>query len=112
MGRPTYQFSPFLVLGLLLPLLVDVGLEAVDGVAPDDVLRVEHLHQVVDVQRGQPQRLDLGQLGVARHVRDAVPQRGERVVDRLRPPSLLLVAAHTLRSRVERGRRRGRRGSA
>ena len=56
------------------------------------VFGVEHLHEVVDVGGGQPQRLDLGELGVARDVGDAVAQRRKRVVDGLGSTPLLLVA--------------------
>ena len=52
-----------------------------------------HLHEVVNVGRGKPQRLDLGQLCVARDVRDAVAQRRERIVDGLGSTPLLLVAS-------------------
>ncbi len=50
-------------------------------------------HKVVDVGRGQPERLDLAELGVAGDVGNAVPQVGESVVDGLRPSAFLLVAA-------------------
>ena len=56
------------------------------------VFRVEHLHEVIDVGGGQPEGLDLGQLGVARNVGNAIPQGGEGIVDRLGSSPLLLVA--------------------
>ena len=55
------------------------------------VAGVEDGHQVGDVGRSQSQRFDFGQLGVGRHVGDAVAQFGEGIVDRLRPAALLLV---------------------
>jgi hypothetical protein len=65
---------------------VYVGLEAVDEGAADHHavwVRVEQGHEVVDVRGGQAKRLDLGQLGIARNVRDALAKVGKRVVDRL-----------------------------
>ena len=77
------------------------------------IVALQHVYQVVDVRRRQPQRFDLklrplggclhntptdvsvdlylAQLCVAGDVRDAVPERGECCVDRLRSSSLLLV---------------------
>ena len=55
------------------------------------VFRVQHRHQVVDVARGQAQRLDLGQLRVARHIGNAVAEVGKGVVDGLGSPALLFV---------------------
>lgn len=60
------------------------------------VVRVQHGHQIPDVGRGQPERFDLGQLGVGRHVRYAVPEVGKRVVDALRPPPFLFVGRTAL----------------
>lgn len=73
---------------------MDISFETVDGVAPH-VLRVEQLHQVVNIRGRQPQGLDLGQLGIARNVGDTIPQRSKSVINRLRPPTFLLVAANT-----------------
>ena len=85
----SYQFSSLLLLRLLVPLLVDVGLEALHERA--GVLRVQHRHQVVDVARRQPQGLDLGQLRVAWNIGNTIPEIGECVVDGLGSPALLLV---------------------
>ncbi len=90
----SYQFSPLLLLRFFLPLLVDVGLELGQGDGADvGVLGVEQLHQVIDVGGRQPQRLDLGQLGVAGNVGYAISEGREGVVDRLGAPALLLIAS-------------------
>lgn len=81
------------------------------------VVAVQHGHQVADVGRGQPERFDFGQFGVGRHVRYAVPEVGERVVDALRAPPFLFVGCvtaldhthHGPRGMVRRCRRRRRR---
>jgi len=44
------------------------------------LVALEDRHQVADVGRRQPQGLDLGQLGIHGHVRDAIPEIGEGVV--------------------------------
>ena len=61
MHKETYQLPSLLLLGLLVPLLVDVDLEVVDELGVVRV-RVEQRHQVVDVRRRQPQRLQLVEL--------------------------------------------------
>ena len=48
----TYQFSSFLFLGFLLPTLMNIRFKARDGVATDDIFRIEHLHQIIDVRCG------------------------------------------------------------
>ena len=68
---------------------MNVRLEALGGHAR--VVRLEYIEKVVDVAGGQAQRLDLGQLRITRHVGDAVAQRGERGIDGLGAPALLLV---------------------
>lgn len=78
------------------------------------VVAVQHGHQVADVGRGQPERFDLRQLGVGRHVGYAIPEVGERVVDALRPAPFLLVgrvpaldhAHHRHHRRLQQHRRR------
>ena len=57
------------------------------------LVAVEDRHQISNVTRGQPQRLDLGQFSVGWHVGNAVPQVGEGVVDALRASSLLLIGS-------------------
>lgn len=52
---------------------------------------VQDVHQVGDVAGGQPQSLDLGQLGVGRDVGDTLPQLCEGRVDALGAPPLLSV---------------------
>jgi len=52
---------------------------------------VQDVHQVGDVACRQPQRLDLGQLGVGRDVGDTLPQFCKGRVDALGPPPLLTV---------------------
>ena len=106
-----YQLFALLLLCFLVPLLVNVRLEALGPTVW--IVALQHVYQVVDVRRRQPQRFDLklralggclhntpsdvsvdlylAQLCVAGDVRDAVPERGECCVDRLRSPSLLLV---------------------
>lgn len=91
MAISSYQFSPLFLLGFLVPLLVNVGLESLDEGA--GILRVQHSHQVVNVAGREAQCLDLGQFRVAGDVGDAVPEIGERVVDGLGSPPLLLVRA-------------------
>ena len=48
----TYQFSSFLFLGFLLPTFMNIRFKARDGVATDDIFRIEHLHQIIDVRCG------------------------------------------------------------
>ncbi len=57
------------------------------------VFRVQHLHEVVDVGSGQPKGLDLGQLGVARNIGNAISQRSKSVIDGLGSSPLLFVTA-------------------
>jgi len=83
------QLLSLLLLCFLVPLLVNVRLEALGPTVW--IVALQHVYQVVDVRRRQPQRFDLAQLCVAGDVRDAVPERGECCVDRLRSSSLLLV---------------------
>ena len=90
-SSPAYQFSPLFFLRLLIPLFVDVRLESLDKWAR--VLRVQHGHQVVDIAGGKTQGLDLGQLCVTRHVRNAISEVGKGIVDRLSSPPLFLVRA-------------------
>lgn len=52
---------------------------------------VQDVHQVGDVAGGQPQRLDLGQLGVGRYVGYTLPQLRKGRVNALGPPPLLTV---------------------
>lgn len=66
----------------------DVGTECLGLVA---LVAVQDGHEVADVARGQPQGLDLGELGVGRHVGYAVPQVGEGVVYALGASPLLLI---------------------
>lgn len=103
-ARPRRRRSYRLPLAALLAgfRLLELGLEGL-RVAVLSVL-VQDVHQVGDVARGQPQRLDLGQLGVGGHVGDALAQLGEGRVDALRPPPLLAVGGgpplHGARVRV------------
>ena len=48
----TYQFSSFLFLGFLLPTFMNIRFKTRDGVATDDIFRIEHLHQIIDVRCG------------------------------------------------------------
>lgn len=52
---------------------------------------VQDVHQVGDVAGGQPQSLDLGQLGVGRDVGDALPELREGRIDALGPSPLLAI---------------------
>lgn len=65
---------------------------------------VQDVHQVGDVARGESQSLDLGQFGVCRDIRDALPELCEGRVDALGSPPLFPVrrrsALHGARVRV------------
>ena len=95
---PAYLGLPASAFLATVHLPADVRLEAslVQLSLRERVVLAEHVHQVGDVAGGEAQRLDLGQLRVARNVRDAAAQRRERRVDAVRPPSLLAVRAHSL----------------
>ncbi|KAF3851786.1 hypothetical protein F7725_005141 [Dissostichus mawsoni] len=83
----SYRLSlPPLLPGLRL---LQLGLERLR--VPVLSVLVQDVHQVGDVAGGQPQSFDLGQLGVRRHVGDALPQLREGRVDALGPPPLLPV---------------------
>jgi len=86
------QFFSFLLLRLLVPLLVDVRLEAFRPTVR--VVALQDVDQVVDVRGRQSQGFDLAQFRVAGDIGDAISERGEGGVDRLSPPSLLLVRPH------------------
>ena len=103
-----YQLLPLLLLRFLVPLLVNVRLETLGPTVW--IVALQHVYQVVDVRRRQTQRFDLklraleclhnnadvylAQFCVAGDIGDAVPERGEGRVDRLRSPPLLLVRPH------------------